>query len=116
MGIVCTALLGFRPLSVCIVADIVIALDCVLSLRRALLLSASSLIYRPPLGSLEVVSLREIIAVQRTVTVSGTTLIARPGAPGIRITTAGSFPLVFPLSVHNASELIVRLETIVSSR
>lgn len=121
LGILCSVFFGvryrFRIPELFILAVVAFAVDGVLGLRRALLLSESCLIFRPPVGSLVIVPLHDIVSVQRTVTAGGWTVLFGPRrAPGIRIVTVGGYPFVFPLSVEDSEELMANLEKAVSTR
>lgn len=103
-GVLCSFLVRFRPPRFFAALDIVLVLYAVLNLRRAFLLSATSLSYRPAIGALVAVTFQEIVSVKKTVATTG----IKPG-PAIRITIAGGIPLVFPLPVE-ADEFVACLE------
>jgi hypothetical protein len=84
------------------------AVDSGISLRRALILSGDSIIYRPPLGRIVVVPFAAITKIEYGNAFSGTTVIQRPDK-GMRI-TAGNRVENFPLSVNNSVVLLDKIE------
>jgi hypothetical protein len=87
-------------------------IDCILTARRALILTETTLIFRQALGSNISVPLSVIVSVEEIQAVSGTLLIPQRVARAVRITTNGeasAVPFVFPLTVTDADGLIRRL-------
>lgn len=81
--------------------DVALVLYGILSFRRAFLLSATALFYRPAIGKLVKMPLQEIVSVQRTVATTG----IKPG-PAISITMAGGCPRVLPLTVEEPDKFV----------
>jgi hypothetical protein len=99
--------LHFEPRPLVSVALCLVAADCGLSFRRAIILGNQNVKYRPPIGNLVTIALSEIVEMESASASSGTTVFQRPG-PGLKISTARG-AAVFPLTVSNSDELLIRL-------
>jgi hypothetical protein len=88
-----------------------VSADCLLSLRRAIILTHESVIYRPPLGVSITVALGDILSVVETRTISTLTLI--PGfTTALKISTVNGTE-VFPLTVGEARELVHQVSNVI---
>jgi hypothetical protein len=77
----------FEPRPVVVFWLLVVAVDCGLCLRRAVVLDEKNVTYRPPVGNMMTIPLSEVMSVEQINTAStGTTFFQKPGA-GIRIST-----------------------------
>jgi hypothetical protein len=100
----------FQPRLLIEVIVSLVSLDCVLSLRRAIILTAGCVIYRPPLGEPTSIPLSGIISVTEVRTVGTLTFIGG-FARGVRISTNRGSE-VFQLTVQNSNDLVGRLRNI----
>ena len=89
-------------------------LDCVIGCRRAVILTETDIRYRPPFGKIISIPLKSIVSLRKARTLTGAALLAHAPAPGIRIVWDGKKEgEVFPLSVRDSDQFMVKLEKVV---
>jgi len=87
-----------------------VAVDGLLSLHRAVILTNDAVIYRPPIGDSISILLTNIRSIEECRTISGGTVI-QGRAHGVSIGMSSATE-VFPLTIQNASELLGYLRNV----
>jgi hypothetical protein len=110
----CGAFFRFRPYPLFIAVGVPMTVTCLLSFRRAIVLSKDAVLLRPALGKVVAIKLSQIQSVQETQVVTGTTFLARGGVRGIRV-LGGTGLLEFPISLRNSEQLVANLQDVVKA-